>query len=217
MKPKDNFLWILWIQVSLLPPDRGMVELSSRLFVLNTWLSTAFSPHSVHFTDNLNFFWYCGHLFFVQMDFFFSRSGIKVFTSNQFPPCIIHLFPHRKDQNRKKSQHNTAETLMDSTLSQHLRWNVIMKEVDTSPPPTASCGESQSHYSPSQAPHFTDQVQKLVTAGLQQCSTAIFSSLFPPQIPASTLTTLNFKTTPKIINSLYENKVWREKMYFLVN
>uniref|UniRef100_A0A665W5N9 SGNH hydrolase-type esterase domain-containing protein n=1 Tax=Echeneis naucrates TaxID=173247 RepID=A0A665W5N9_ECHNA len=65
------------------PPLRRGQERFSRLSALNKWILSACADHSVHFNNNCNIFWECGHLFKAN-GFNLNKSEVKLFTSNIF-------------------------------------------------------------------------------------------------------------------------------------
>ncbi|XP_071062166.1 uncharacterized protein [Pseudochaenichthys georgianus] len=92
-----------------LPPVRRGVERFSRLFALNTWLSTACTDHSVHFIDNFNFFWDRRHLFKAN-GVCLNKSGVKLFISNIFN-CLRHQsVPSAKDKQQEESKQEKDTT-----------------------------------------------------------------------------------------------------------
>ncbi|KAK5894034.1 hypothetical protein CesoFtcFv8_010765 [Champsocephalus esox] len=125
-----------------LPPVRRGVERFSRLFALNTWLSTACTDHSVHFIDNFNFFWDRRHLFKAN-GVCLNKSGVKLFISNIFN-CLRHQsVPSAKDKRQEESKQkidttHRAENPEEVSLhpsEECTDYGRPMKHTEESPPP----------------------------------------------------------------------------------
>ncbi|KAK5932891.1 hypothetical protein CgunFtcFv8_004561 [Champsocephalus gunnari] len=92
-----------------LPPVRRGVERFSRLFSLNTWLSTVCTDHSVHFIDNFYFFWDRRHLFKAN-GVCLNKSGVTLFISDIFN-CLPHQsVPSAKDKRQEESKQERDTT-----------------------------------------------------------------------------------------------------------
>ncbi|KAK5921040.1 hypothetical protein CgunFtcFv8_024779 [Champsocephalus gunnari] len=92
-----------------LPPVRRGVERCSRLFALNTWLSTVCTDHSVNCIDNFYFFWDRRHLFKAN-GVCLNKSGVKLFISNIFN-CLRHQsVPSAKDKRQEESKQKKDTT-----------------------------------------------------------------------------------------------------------
>ncbi|XP_010784345.1 uncharacterized protein [Notothenia coriiceps] len=142
-----------------LPPVRRGVERFSRLFALNTWLSTACTDHSVNFIDNFNFFWDRRHLYKAN-GVCLNKSGVKLFISNIFN-CLRHQsVPSANDKRQEESKQekdttHRAENLEEVSLhlpeecSDYGRPMTQMEESPLPITPPVNAFEDTLHSSPS--------------------------------------------------------------------
>ena len=115
------------------------MERFSRLFALNTWLSTACTDHSVNFIDNFNFFWDRRHLFKAN-GVCLNKSGVKLFISNIFN-CLRHQsVPSAKDKQQEESKQEKdtthhSENLENVSLHPPEECLDYGRQMEESPPP----------------------------------------------------------------------------------